>query len=115
MTHRTHTDPPVTMSTALRALADEMRADMPAVTLPDLSAIHEADALHETACDVYDIATRDLDAARQALTEAARVLTEAEAAWSKAGADMDAAARKVAAMRQSVGLVRTGSGYRASS
>jgi hypothetical protein len=29
-----------------------------------MSAIEDAAALHETACDVYDCATRNLDAAR---------------------------------------------------
>ena len=112
MKHGTHTDPPVTMSSMLRALADEMRADMPAVTMPDLSAIHEADALHETACDVYDIATRDLDSARQALTDAARALTEAEVAWNTAGSQMDVLARHVSRLREAAGLVRTADGYR---
>jgi hypothetical protein len=34
---------------------------------PELDRITELDALHETACDRYDNATRDLDAARAAL------------------------------------------------
>jgi hypothetical protein len=110
MNHRTDTRPSVTMSTVLFALADEMRADMP--TMPDLSAIEDADALHETACDVYDIATRELDAARDALTEAARRLTDAEDEWSRAGAEMNDAARRVSQLRLAAGVIRTADGYR---
>lgn len=80
----------------------------PAIMLEDIA---ELDALHETACDVYDGATAELDAARKALTEAASALTVAEDAWSKAGQQMDAAARAVSCARKAAGLVRTASGY----
>ena len=86
------------------------RRELPAAEV--MAEIHEADALHETACDVYDIATRDLEAARQALADAARRLTEAEGQWNVAGSQMDALARRVAAMRQSAGVVFTATGYR---
>ena len=76
-----------------------------------MAALEDADALHETACDVYDIATRDLEAARQALTDAARRLTEAEVQWNVAGSQMDALARHVAGLRQSAGVVLTATGY----
>jgi len=77
-----------------------------------LAEIEDADMLHETACDVYDIATRELDAARDALTEAARRLATAEDDWSLAGAAMNDAARHVAGLRQAAGVVRTADGYR---
>jgi len=77
-----------------------------------ISEVEDADMLHETACDVYDIATRELDAARDALTEAARWLTDAEDEWSRAGAVLNDAARHVAGMRQAAGVVRTADGYR---
>jgi hypothetical protein len=77
-----------------------------------MSDIEDADMLHETACDVYDIATRELDAARDALTEAARRLTDAEDEWSRAGAAMNDAARHVSGLRQAAGVVRTADGYR---
>jgi hypothetical protein len=94
-------------------------ATRPLHVVPDLPApadlmgqIEDADALHETACNVYDTATRDLEAARQALTKAARRLTEAEVAWNTAGSQMDALARHVARLRESAGLVLTAHGYR---
>lgn len=81
----------------------------PVSTADDLA---ELDALHATACDVYDLATSDLDAARRALTEAAWALTEAEEAWSKAGLEMDETARRVSTAREAAGLVLTADGYR---
>jgi hypothetical protein len=74
--------------------------------------VEDAHALHETACDVYDIAVRNLDAARQAVTDAAKALTLADEEWSQAGADMDAAARSLAAARKSAGVVLGADGYR---
>jgi hypothetical protein len=112
MNHRTDTNRPVTMSTVLFALADEMRADMPPAPLPDLADLEEADSLHETACDVYDITCRELEAARDALAEAAQRLTEAEVEWSTAGAQATATARHAAGLRKAAGVVQTASGYR---
>ena len=98
------------------------RAVLAAAGLPDLTAgelipapvlerLEDLDALHGTACDTYDIATRELEAARDALTEAAWALTEAEETWSKAGAKMDEAARTVSAAREAAGVKLTASGY----
>ena len=99
----------VTAPPAIRPL--QAVPDLPAPA--DLMAqIEDADALHETACDTYDIATRDLEAARRALTEAARRLTEAEDAWNTAGSQMDALARHVAGLREAAGVRLTADGYR---
>jgi hypothetical protein len=77
----------------------------------DHDRIEELDALHGTACDMYDLATADLDQARKDLAEAARQLTAAEEAWSEAGREMDQAARAVTNAREAAGLVWTASGY----
>ena len=94
-------------------------ATRPLHVVPDLpvpadlmAQIEDADALHQTACDVYDNATRDLEDARHALADAARRLTEAEVAWNTAGSQMDALARHVSRLREAAGLVRTADGYR---
>jgi hypothetical protein len=42
------------------------------ISLPVRAYLEDLDAIHETLCDRYDNATRDLDAARAALTQAAR-------------------------------------------
>jgi hypothetical protein len=100
----------------VQALADSLHpvipisaAGIPADVLADLE---ELDALHETAADVYDGATAELDEARKILQEAAWALTEAEEAWSKAGAEMNDAARTLAAAREAAGVRMTASGYR---
>jgi DNA repair ATPase RecN len=79
---------------------------------PEMSDIEDLHATHETACDMYDLATRELAEARQTLTEAAAGLTEAEDAWSKAGAEMDAAARELSAACKAAGVYRTADGLR---
>jgi hypothetical protein len=81
---------------------------------PYRDRLEDLDALHATACDVYDNATRDLESARQALTEAARRLTGAEDAWSDAGQAMDEAARTLSSAREAAGVVLTASGYQRS-
>jgi hypothetical protein len=58
--------------TAGLATGVPMPAPIPAAVIDRLE---ELDALHETACDVYDMATAALEAARTALTEAAARLT----------------------------------------
>jgi hypothetical protein len=93
----------------LHAVPDRPQAaPAPAV----LEHLDDLEALHETAADVYDGATAELEEARRTLQEAAWALTEAEEAWSKAGAEMNDAARALAAAREAAGVSRTASGYR---
>jgi hypothetical protein len=98
----------------VQALADSLHLVTPAAGIPAdvLADLEELDALHETAADVYDGATAELDEARKILQEAAWALTEAEEAWSKAGAEMNDAARTLAAAREAAGVRMTASGYR---
>jgi hypothetical protein len=77
-----------------------------------LERIADLDALHDTACAVYDCATAALDQARKDLAAAAAALTQAEDTWSKAGQEMDAVARAVSSARKAAGLVYTADGYR---
>ena len=84
-------------------------ATIPAAVLDHLA---DLDTDHERTCDLYDIATRELDAARDALTEAARRLTDAEDAWAAAGAEMNDAAVACSRARQAAGLTLTADGYR---
>lgn len=87
----------------------------PITTLPPADvpvSLAEADALHETACDVYDVATRELRAARDAMTATCAAYTAADAAWVQAGDEMNAAAVAVSAERRAAGLVLTADGYR---
>jgi len=76
-----------------------------------LERLADLDALHDTACDTYDCATRELDAARDALTEAARRLTDAEDTWAAAGAEMNDAAVACSRARQAAGVQLTVNGY----
>jgi hypothetical protein len=48
-----------------------------------IDRLEDLNAMHETGCDRYDNATRNLEAARRDLAEAARRLTEAEEAWRR--------------------------------
>ena len=80
-------------------------ADVPA-------SLAEADALHETACDVYDVACRELRAARDAMTAACAAYTAADKAWVDAGEEMNAAAVALSAERRAAVLVLTADGYR---
>lgn len=91
------------------AIGTPLDEQIPATVLEHLANL---DALHETACDAYDVATRDRDATRKALTDAAAALTDAEEEWSMAGRQMDTAARAVSFAREAAGLVFTASGYR---
>jgi hypothetical protein len=77
-----------------------------------LEHLEDLDAVHETACDVYDLASAELDTTRQALTDAAAAYQAVNDAWQKAGLEMDAAARTAAATRKAAGVVLTASGYR---
>jgi hypothetical protein len=77
-----------------------------------LERLADLDAEHATACDIHEIATRELEPAREALTLAAQALTVAEAAWQDAGAGTYDTARALADTREAAGLVLSASGYR---
>jgi hypothetical protein len=90
------------------AVGTPMGEQIPAAVIDRLD---DLEALHGTACDVYDSATANLDSARQALAEAAQAYTEAEAAWSEAGAEMNDAAVTLSQARQAAGVRLSASGY----
>jgi hypothetical protein len=76
-----------------------------------IDRLADLEAIHGTACDVYDSATANLDSARQALAEAAQAYAEAEAMWSEAGAEMNEAAVTVSQARKAAGVRLTATGY----
>jgi hypothetical protein len=88
------------------------RNGLPIIPATVLERLADLDADHATACDIHEIATRELEAAREALTLAAQALTVAEAAWQHAGAEMYDTARALADAREAAGLVWTASGYK---
>ena len=71
-----------------------------------------ADALAETAQQVFDLACQDWKAAQEAIEKAAHVYAAASDAMDKAAAEVDAARRACACARKAAGVVLTASGYR---
>jgi hypothetical protein len=72
----------------------------------------DLDTEHDAACDIYDIATREMDAARETLADATAALRAAEVTWAHAGAEMNSAAVAVSRARKAAGVVLTADGYR---
>jgi hypothetical protein len=102
MRNRTRPAPPVTMSTVLGLLADELRADLATPAPAGMSDLADLEAQADTASIVYQIADRELAAAREQLAEAQARLDAADAEWVRAGREMDTARAAFGAARQAV-------------